>query len=108
MDRSGEDLQLLASVGGSVFYGCKLSGSLFFSTAVEPSDTNISREAEVWHSPDGKSWDKIAAFQKDWLSMKYFQYGQVLFPSIIGEEGTVLYFTPFATNVHGKTVSFEL
>lgn len=102
MDRSGSIVQKMASVGGSVFFGCQVGEGLFFSTAVEPSKENLCTFAEIWCSYDGEDWQKTIQFKKDCLSMKYFQYGQALFPAGKGD-GVNLYCTPFATEFHDKT-----
>jgi hypothetical protein len=103
MDRAGRSVETLAPVDGSVFYGCQVGGWLYFSTAVEPSDFNTGRNAEVWCSSDGVRWAKFLEFRKDRLPLKMFQYGQVLFPS--GDGGSVqFYCTPFATRQHGVTL----
>lgn len=105
MRRNGYQVEGLAQVGGSIFYGCKVGGCLFFSTAVEPSKVNKSLDAEVWGSRDGEHWGLVDRFQKDFLPMKYFQYGQVVFPIINHPEDTeIVYWSPFATNHHGSTV----
>lgn len=106
MDREGECIEKLVPVGGSVFYGCRVGRSFFFSTAVEPSAHNTSLFAEVWRSDDGVRWNKIISFRKDLFSMKYFQYGQVYFPAGKGD-GINLYCCPFATELHGKTIVFS-
>jgi hypothetical protein len=103
MDRAGTKVERLASVGGSVFYGCTVGDSLFFSTAVEPSNVNPCRYAEVWCSNDGVNWFKYVKFKKDFLSMKFFQYGQVFFPNCCGDE-TNFWCSPFATNKHGSSI----
>ena len=107
MDRCGNQLQRLSKVGGSVFYGCKVGECLFFSTAVEPSQTNYTRHAELWCSLDGSKWKKLSEFRKDIWSMRYFQYGQLLFPS--GPGGAEhLYVYPFAVTNHGVTLKIEM
>ena len=107
MSRSGDRVQRLSKVGGSVFYGCKVDECLFFSTAVEPSRTNYTRHAEVWCSIDGSNWKKLAVFRKDIWSMRYFQYGQLLFPGGPGDTRH-LYVSPFAVEHHGLTLEIEL
>jgi len=107
MDRNGSKLECMASVGGSVFYGTKVGESLFFSTAVEPSAVNKVRYAQVWRSDNGRDWSRFLSFKKDFFPMKYFQYGQVLFPSGPGD-GRHLFCTPFATEGHGKSVIIDL
>lgn len=102
MSREGKNLEQLTPVGSSVFYGCKVGNSLFFSTAIEPSNTNSTSDAEIWRSDNGTEWYKFLGFKKDIWSMKYFQYGQVLFPS--GEnESEYLCFTPYATKHSGES-----
>ncbi len=92
-------VERLQEVESSVFWGCKVGNHLFFSTAVEPSTVNASREAVIWGSPDGEKWKRIAAFRKDRWPMRLFQYGQIFFPA--GEnESDFLFFTPFATEKH--------
>jgi len=108
MDREGKRVEQLARVGGSVFYGCRVGQALVFSTAVEPSEVNNRPFAEVWVSVDGLNWTKLREFKKDILPLKYFQYGQVLFPTICATSKDVLYCTPFATKGHGKTLILKL
>lgn len=103
MKKNGSTVEKLASVGGSVFYGFKTSRYLFFSTAVEPSDVNSSRNSQVWFSKTGGTWKIACSFKKDSLSMKYFQYGQVFFPTLYGNDIEKLLCSPFATKGHGKT-----
>jgi len=95
-------IEQVAEVNGSVFYGARVGSTLFFSTAVEPSTVNTSRFAEVWRSRDGSNWDRILYFKKDKLPMKYFQYGQVLFPYGL-DDSAACYVTPFGTDHHGHT-----
>lgn len=102
MDRDGKDVEQLVAVGSSVFYGCKVGEHLFFSTAVEPSLVNATRYAEVWGSADGDSWQVVCRFKKDIWPMKYFQYGQVLFPAGPGD-GKHLWCTPMCTEHDQKT-----
>ncbi|KPD22102.1 hypothetical protein [Idiomarina zobellii] len=107
-DREGNHIEKLQPVGGSVFYGCKVEDKLVFSTAVEQSDINSSRLAEVWYSSNGKDWNKLVEWRKDFLSMKYFQYGQVLLPSTNEENHDTLYLTPFAVGGHGRTIQVSI
>jgi hypothetical protein len=107
MTRNGLVTEQLQAVGSSVFYGCKVGDKLFLSTAIEPSQTNTTSYAEVWCCEDGENWYKFTEFKKDALSKKYFQYGQVLFPTI-NDDRDHLYITPFATNYHNKTLKYKI
>lgn len=92
----------LQAVAGPVFYGCKVGKLSFFSTEVEPSEFSTSPYVEVWGSRDGSKWQCVERHKKDWLSMKYFQYGQVLFPDGPGD-GHNLWYMPMATISDQKT-----
>jgi len=107
MDREGKRIEQLASVRSSVFYGCKVKGSLFFSTVVEPSTVNTTHYAEIWGSADGVSWNVIRRFKKDLWPMKYFQYGQILFPSGPGDDEN-LWFTPMGVKFDPKIMKIPL
>ncbi|MBW1673126.1 MAG: hypothetical protein JRJ45_05680 [Deltaproteobacteria bacterium] len=99
LDRKTGKIDKLQEVESSVFWGCKVGESLFFSTAVEPSKANRCRDACIWGSKDGETWKCIARFGKDIWPMKLFQYGQIFFPA--GENNSdYLWFTPFATEKH--------
>ncbi|MCG8612618.1 MAG: hypothetical protein MI864_19075, partial [Pseudomonadales bacterium] len=76
----------LQSVEGSVLYGCRAGDYFVFSSAVEPSKINRSSFASLWFSKYGETWKKLAAFQKNPLSGKFFQYAALPLPS--GENNT--------------------
>ena len=107
MNRDGKHIEMLSHVNSSVFYGCKVGPNLFFSTAVEPSRVNTTHYAEVWGSGDHINWQLICRFKKDFWPMKYFQYGQVLFPSGPGD-GKYLWITPFATEYDQQTFKIPI
>jgi len=107
IDRSNNELNCLVSVGGPVFFGCRVGGSLCFSTSVEPSSVNTAPFVEIWRTVNGESWERILQFKKDRYPMKYFQYGQVFFPNGPSVEN-ILFCTPFATKSHGLTFKYTL
>lgn len=59
---------------------------MFFSTMIEPSALNTSREVHLTGSRDGTSWQVLARWRKDNLPMRYFQYGNAILPD--GENTT--------------------
>lgn len=102
IDKRTGKMETLADVDGSVYWGCKIDGALFFSTAVEPGRINRSRYASIWGSGDGTHWKRIEKYRKDIWPMKYCQIGQLYFPQ--GENKTdYLFFTPIATE-HNLTL----
>ncbi len=107
LERKSGNVERLSRVDSSVFYGCKVDDQLFFSTVVEPSKINRSRYSAIWKSSNGEDWIKIKTFRKDLWPMKYFQYGQILFPSGPGD-GQNLWFTPFATEYDQQTFILNL
>ena len=54
--------------------------SVFFSTAVEPSEVNRHRFSCLYGSADGRSWEKLVEWRKDCWPMRLFQYGRILLP----------------------------
>jgi hypothetical protein len=106
MKKNGTDIKRLQEVASSVFFGCKIKDKLYFSTAVEPSEINKTRYSQLWCSSDGDNWKLIYETKKDCLSMKYFQYGQITFPSFQNNE-SFIYFSPFACQNHEKTIILD-
>lgn len=107
LERGSGRASPVQTVPGPVFFGCKVGDALFFSTAVEPASASRCRDAEVWWSRDGESWERLLAFRKDVWPMKLFQYGQVFFPHGPGD-GKHLWCTPFATAHEQVTLKVEL
>lgn len=107
LERRTGRVEPLTKVSGPVFYGCTVGDHLFFSTVVEPSDVNTGGVAEIWGSRDGENWRMVRRFRKDAWSMKYFQYGQVLFPSGPGD-AEHLWCTPMATEKDQQTLKYHV
>jgi len=87
LDRSGH-LERVGNLNSSSIYGSRVGQDLFFSTMVEPSTVNTSREVHLVGSREGTNWWPLARWKKDSFSMKYFQYGNAFLPD--GENGTDL------------------
>jgi len=107
LNRETKNVTRLTEVGSSVFHGCKVGDWLFFSTAIEPSNVNKTKYAEVWASPDGNDWRCILRLKKDVFPMKYFQYGQIFFPKGPGDDEN-LWLSPFATKFSNKSIKIPL
>jgi len=85
LDRTGR-IEVVDELDSSSIFGCQTANALFFSTMVEPSSVNTTREAHLTGSADGYNWRAVASWQKDALPMHYFQYGNVILPD--GENTT--------------------
>lgn len=103
----GSGLEPLQAVSGTVFHAGNFAGQLYFSTAREPSSVNKSNQVELWRSSSDASFEKVWFDKKDNWSMKYFQYGQIIFPAGPGT-GNELWASSFATNNDQKSFLFEI
>ena len=89
LDRAGNVEQIADLASSSIFgcrVGCEVGEAMFFSTMIEPSAVNTSREVHLTGSRDGTSWQVLARWKKDNLPMRYFQYGNAFLPD--GENST--------------------
>jgi hypothetical protein len=96
LDRAGK-VETRGDLASSSIFGCQTANALFFSTMVEPSPANLTREVHLAGSTDGANWRTVARWRKDALSMHYFQYGNAILPD---GENTTNYLT--ATTVAVK------
>ena len=80
LNKKTKKLIRLCEVSSSVFYGTKWNDCFIFSTVIEPSSFNFSRNVELWIVSNDRPCI-LAKFKKDIWSMRYFQYGQITFPS---------------------------
>lgn len=82
------NVQLVGDLTSSSIFGCRVGckmgrcvgEALFFSTMVEPSGVNTSREVQIAGSSDGANWQVMASWKKDNLPMRFFQYGNAFLP----------------------------
>ncbi len=79
LDRAG-NAERVGDLASSSIYGCSAGGALFFSTMIEPSVVNASREVHIAGSVGGTNWQVLARWKKDNLPMRYFQYGNAILP----------------------------
>jgi hypothetical protein len=84
------DVEQVGDLASSSICGCKVAcgagEALFFSTMVEPSAVNMSREVQIAGSRNGANWQLLARWKKDGLPMRLFQYGNAFLPD--GENST--------------------
>jgi len=80
LDRRG-NLGKLAPLSSSSIYGCLVGNAVFFSTMVEPSVTNSSRDVCLYGSLGGADWQRLQKWKKDRWPMGLFQYGNAILPN---------------------------
>ena len=79
LDRAG-NVNQVADLCSSSIYGCKAGDAMFFSTMIEPSAVNTSREVHIVGSNNGTAWQTVARWKKDKWPSHYFQYGNAFLP----------------------------
>ena len=79
LDRSGKVHQL-QSIPSSSIHGCRNRNGIFFSTMVEPSDVNRTRNVTLVGSDNRADWEQLACWPKDRWPMRFFQYGNAFLP----------------------------
>jgi hypothetical protein len=79
LDRRG-NLSKVAHITSSSINGCQVANRLFFSTMVEPSAFNTSRDLHIYGSRDGNNWTPLLSWRKDRWPMRFFQYGNAFLP----------------------------
>jgi len=79
LDRAGR-VGTIADLASSSIFGCRTANALFFSTMVEPSPVNSTKEVDLAGSADGTNWETLVRWEKDSLPMRYFQYGNAILP----------------------------
>jgi hypothetical protein len=100
-NRSSGEIERLQEVNGPIYFGQTVGCVMFFSTVVEPSMVNSQYTVELWASRCGNVWQCVRVFDKDIFSLKYFQYGQIVFPNQQLND-QLLCFSEFATKKHLK------
>lgn len=96
----------LGEASSSVFYGTKIDEKMYFATVAEPSSCNTSKEIELLEVAGGEV-TSLFKYPKDMWSMRYFQYGQITFPSNTDNfEGDELWI--FLLGVRGSGTSKRL
>ena len=94
--RGTSELEQLAQVGGSVFYGTRVKNNFYLSTGCEPGKFNREDAVELWGSNGGKEWKKLLTLKKDLWHNKLFRYGLIFFPAGPGDDEN-LWFSSMAT-----------
>ena len=78
-NRTTREISVVQAVQGSVIKGAQCGDMALISTAVEPSEVNLDRNAYVWLSQDGVKWEQIHSGTKDCLP-SIFQFASFEFP----------------------------
>jgi len=79
LDRQA-NLRAMTQLNSSSISGASVGDAIFFSTMVEPSSVNHSREVCLYGSASGNQWESLVGWRKDRWPMSLFQYGNALMP----------------------------
>lgn len=107
VDRKDYCVNKLISVEGSVIYGIQIGDSCILSTTIEPSVVNCYKKSVLYYSADGVSWVRVCEFEKDRLSMKYFQFGSIIFPNYESWSKYLFFYGRALKNIDGQTVALK-
>ncbi|MBI4306003.1 MAG: hypothetical protein HY678_06750, partial [Chloroflexi bacterium] len=86
LDDSGKVTEL-GPLTGSCLQACDVNGSMFFSTAVEPSRVNRVRRATLVGSLDGLQWTELLRWPKDPWPFTAFGFGNILLAGGLNTSG---------------------
>lgn len=77
LDAAG-NLECVGNLNCSSIYGCQVGKALFFSTMAEPTVVNERRQVHIFGSKNGRDWNSVVSWKKDFWPMRYFQYGNII------------------------------
>jgi hypothetical protein len=81
-DRVSRKREFVAELPGPIWHGTSnVQGWLTFATAAEPSPILRRPQAYLWTSSNGRDFNQLAAFDKDFWPRYYFQFGLIYFPT---------------------------
>jgi len=81
-------LECVGDLNSSSIYGCRVRDALFFSTMAEPSAVNDNTHVIIAGSKNAHDWNVLLSWKKDLWPMRFFQYGNIIFPD--GQNNTHL------------------
>jgi hypothetical protein len=79
-------VEQVGELASSSIFGCRVKEAIFFSTMIEPSSVNMTRDVQLVGSRGGTTWHVVARWKKDNWPTHYFQYGNAILPD--GENST--------------------
>lgn len=107
-NRTTREIRILQQVQGSVIKGAQCGDMALLSTAVEPSEVNLDKNAYVWLSKDGANWEQIYQGTKDCLP-SIFQFALFETPQYYASTSKCAIFSGRAVRkIDGATILKEL
>ena len=107
LDRRGK-LTPLSELSSSSIYGCRVGNWVFFSTMVEPSSVNPDRKVRVYGIENGVRFEELLRWEKDYWSMKLFQYGNAVFPDGHNSSGLLALTTVAVSGADCETTLWQI
>lgn len=80
LDKGSGRTSALADIEGTSLHATRFGAVRAISTCVEPSRINRSSEARLYVSTDTERWSAAAAYPKDPLPFRLFQFGTLVLP----------------------------
>ena len=74
-------IRILSDLPSSSLSACNISDLLFFSSAVEPSNVNLTKYTSLKFSDNGHTWENIVSWKKSALPSKLFQFANISLPT---------------------------
>jgi hypothetical protein len=80
IDRATGRREAIAEIDGPVYYSSAVGSDLFFAVSAELCPSQQGRSASLWHVDPGGTCRRVAAFEKDRWSVRFFLRGALHFP----------------------------
>ena len=108
LDKATGKSERLRDFEGSCIYACQYGGLYAITTAVEPSEVNLSNWASLWLSRDGEHWSCAYRARKDRWNADYFQFGSLVLPSGVTDREVILFSGQAVEGLDGRTAVARL
>ncbi|HVN37870.1 MAG TPA: hypothetical protein VMW19_06805 [Myxococcota bacterium] len=80
IDRATGRRDVLGVIDGPVYYSYACGSDLFFAVTAELCPSQVGRSATLWHVSSSGRMTRVASFEKDTLSVRFFLPGTLHFP----------------------------
>jgi hypothetical protein len=107
IDRCTGRRDVLAPIGGPVYYSCRSGGEMYFAVTAEMCPSQTDRCASLWRVGEDGGTERILQMTKDHWNKKYFMPGTLHFPSGPGLDDRVLFHAVGLARADNRTFSLR-